>query len=117
MKKTYSWVLLIIIIFVVQGCGFAKGEKVVHKRDELISKQFEALCYERDYGTVYIEFDDRGVADEIVKYTDNLWKKLELGEMENKMEIYLVKNIKKTQQHLMPVQHLQTRARVKKEHI
>ncbi len=86
--------LLIILSFVVQACRCDKYVLDTHKRDDMVSRQFDMICCEKDYGTVCVETTDEVLARDIVKNIDSAVKNIELQAAENeKQTIYVLKSV------------------------
>lgn len=95
MKRKIGIILFALFFsFILQACAKDKFMSDTHKRDDLISRQFDMICCEKDYGTVCVETTDEAAAREVVKNIDNALKNIELQPAENeKQTIYVLNSV------------------------
>lgn len=95
MKRKIGIILFALFFsFILQACAKDKFVSDSHKRDDMISRQFDMICCEKDYGTVCVETTDEAAAREVVKNIDNALKNIELQPAENeKQTIYVLNSV------------------------
>lgn len=78
--KRKTGVLFFVCLFslVLQACGKDEYVSDIHKRDDILSKQFDMIRCEKEYGTVCVETADEALARDIVKNIDNALKDIAL---------------------------------------
>lgn len=94
MKRKIGVVFLITAVLVLQACN--KDEYVLdtHKRDDIVSKQFDMIRCEKEYGTVCVETTDEALAQDIVRNIDDAIENIELeSEEEEKQTIYVMNSV------------------------
>ena len=93
-RKTEILLLLFMLAFILQACG--KDEYVLdtHKRDDIVSRQFDMIRCEKEYGTVCVETTDEALARDIVKNIDSAVKNIEFElEEDEKQTIYVMSSV------------------------
>lgn len=93
-RKSFVIVSLMMFVFAIQACSKDTFVLDTHKRDDIISRQFEMICCEKEYGTICVETTDEALAKEIVKNIDNALKNIELPTAEKeKQTIYVLNSV------------------------
>lgn len=78
--KRKTGVLFFVVLFslALQACGKDEYVPDIHKRDDIISKQFDMIRCEKEYGTVCVETTDEELARDVVKKIDDALKEIDL---------------------------------------
>lgn len=91
-RKTGAFVFVFLFSIVLQACGKDEYVSDIHKRDDIVSKQFDMIRCEKEYGIVCVETTDEALARDIVKNIDNTLKDIELQPDENEKQTIYVMN-------------------------
>ena len=95
MKRKKEIVLcLFMFVFISQGCGSDEYILDTHKRDDIVSRQFDMIRCEKEYGTVCVETTDEALARDIVKNIDSAVKNIKFEpEEDEKQTIYVMNSV------------------------
>lgn len=92
--KRKAGILFFAVLFslVLQACGKDEYVSDIHKRDDILSKQFDMIRCEKEYGTVCVETTDEKLARDVVKNIENALTEIDLQPDENEKQTIYVMN-------------------------